>query len=176
MVPLAFFFCWCPLNEIDSVITYQGWKELCALDEISASVALIGSQLLRPSIDSILSKPTIIESQPQKSLWGCLVHFAEKRTKGLWGLTQPRSLSQLWLRLCWSPRVLKSVWGFCFCHCCMQRLCTRLMVPVISSLMSLWAFLKIWSDKCQLAYTLIYFLMPFQRLRKQAVLILNTLA
>ena len=50
-------FHWCPSSETDSVITYQSYRELCALAEIWVSIALICSQLRRPSIDSIPFKP-----------------------------------------------------------------------------------------------------------------------
>lgn len=45
VLTVPWLFGCCPLSKIDSMITYQGWKELCALDDISACVALIGSQL-----------------------------------------------------------------------------------------------------------------------------------
>lgn len=54
---------------------------------------------------------------------------------------------------------LKSVQGFCRCR--KQSLCKQLTIPIICSLMSLWAFLKIQLDKCQLACALIYFSYAF---------------
>lgn len=45
VLTVPWLFGCCPLSKIDSMITYRGQRELCALDEISASAALIGSQL-----------------------------------------------------------------------------------------------------------------------------------
>lgn len=45
VLPVPWLSGGCPLSKIDSMITYRGQKECWALDEISASVALIGSQL-----------------------------------------------------------------------------------------------------------------------------------
>jgi hypothetical protein len=59
------------LSRVERTLRF-GWDFcFCRLNRISAP---------RPSIDWIPSKPEIIESQLQKSLWGCPVHVVGKRS------------------------------------------------------------------------------------------------